>query len=468
MKLQLFQFLIEGLDLSQGNRFSKGFHKTSECGRISTDNGNRILSPPIRASCDFITTNELSPSKSCPILESIYQNCKHIRSKISQDSLNADEIHVRNDWAQQHKQTIKSLISSLKKLYKQDLVDFGILKSLYYLRVLSIRPESSIIVIGDLHGSMHTLLRHLHRFSAMGLLDLETLEFKDVNIKLVFLGDAVDRGIGSLEVITMIFNLMVVNPNQVFYNKGNHETREMNEKYGLKDELKTRGVLDLYEQINELFDLFSCAIVLKLKKPNTKDRHIWLSHGGFESKYISSRKLNFNDAFVPFEPSQFIVGTLWHDFKENEDESERGTHIVNFNRYDLTDFLDNNDVDFIIRGHQDKYNNSYLFGPDFDPQFGERLSGFGLNYLSSSIIGQQPIVVFNKKQKTPNRFDGPIAVIEASKEKFKMSKRGFYYANVVNEVDIYNRNMVVFPCLVISTNTDYLRDLVCDSFVLLS
>ncbi len=459
MKLELFQFLIEGL-VQGPNKFSNGFQKTSECGIISTDHKSALSKPQIRSSCDFISSANVNAIEIIhPIIKSIYYNCQHIRSKIAQEHLYPIEKEIRNKWACDNKMELKSTIHYIKKIYKQDLVDFGILKK-YYIRVVSVRSKT--IIIGDLHGSMHTLLRHLYRFSVMGFLDLLTLEFQ-TDIKLIFLGDCVDRGIGSLEVLMIIFTLMSINPTKVFYNKGNHETREMNEKYGFKDELIERGIEDLFEPINELFDLFSCAIVLKMKKNN---KNIWLCHGGFEVKYISQYQFDFTDAFIPFEPSPYIIGTLWHDFKEDEDESKRGTHIVNLNRYDLTEFLDNNNLDFIIRGHQDKYNNSYLFGPDYNPSTGNILSGFGLNYLKqNNIEGKKTIVSFNDSKI---RVDGPIAIIKPSKENFKKSKNGFYYAKVSNEVDIYNREMIVFPCLVISTNTDYLRDLVCDSFVILS
>jgi len=322
MKLELFQFLIEGI--SNGpNHFSKGFQKTLECGIVSVDQHKSQKEPQLRSSCDFLNSTFLKSIETIhPLLNSIYYNCQHIRSKIAQTDLNEKEIKIRNQWALENKNELKSIIHSLKKNYKQDLIDFGLDPGLYYIRTISVKSQT--IIIGDLHGSMHTLLRHLYRFSAMNFLDLKTLEFQ-ADVKLIFLGDCVDRGIGSLEVVTMIFILMLHNPTRVFYNKGNHETREMNEKYGFKDELIARKIEDLYEPINELFDLFSCAIVLKNKAEN---KCIWLCHGGFEVKYISQKKLDFIDAFVPFESSPHIVGTLWHDFKEDEEESKRGTHMV--------------------------------------------------------------------------------------------------------------------------------------------
>ncbi len=480
-KLELYQFLIENLSFDTPNEFSKGFVETKKCGIISTDNHTNHKAKNIRSSCDFIETklldhqNNNNNNNRHPIIKGIYNNCIHIRSKLMQSQLTQEESLIRNEWALENKSLFKSLVSALKKIYHQDLADAGILTK-YYIRVLSIqKPTTKVIILGDIHGSMHTLLRHLYRFEAMGFLDLITMTLTE-DIKLIFLGDTVDRGIGSLEVLMMIFTLMINNINQVFFNRGNHECRDMNSKYGFKDELIVRDMEDLYEPINSFFDLLSCAIVLK-----SNEHKIWLSHGSFEAHYISIKKLNFKDAFVPFEPSKNIVGTCWNDLKEDEEVSKRGGYVVNFDRYDLTQFLDNNDINFVIRAHQDRYNNSYLFGPDYKPleddeNEDEPTSGYGLNYLQDSnktyILGKRNchIVKFNYDQndKNPKRINGPIATVLIDKCKFKKNKLGFYYADVLNETDLKGRKMVVFPCIVISTNTDYMRDLDCDSFVLLS
>ena len=75
------------------------------------------------------------------------------------------------------------------------------------------------------------------------------------------------------------------------------------------------------------------------------------------------------------------------------------------------------------------------------------------------------IVVFNEKFHKEKRVIGPIAVLKPNKRYFK--KKTYYYATVANEKDFYQKQMIVFPCLVVSTNNDFLRDLKSDSFALL-
>ena len=67
--------------------------------------------------------------------------------------------------------------------------------------ILSI--DGDTIVVGDIHGSFHDLLRILH-FS------------NSKNSNVLFLGDYVDRGEFSLECITILFALKVINLNSYF------------------------------------------------------------------------------------------------------------------------------------------------------------------------------------------------------------------------------------------------------------
>jgi hypothetical protein len=54
---------------------------------------------------------------------------------------------------------------------------------------------------------------------------------------LLFLGDYVDRGCHGLEVMIYILCLKINYPHNVFMLRGNHETADMTNGYGFRDEV---------------------------------------------------------------------------------------------------------------------------------------------------------------------------------------------------------------------------------------
>ena len=70
--------------------------------------------------------------------------------------------------------------------------------------------EGDFIIVGDIHGSIHDLLRILNFTQTQ-------------KSKVLFLGDYVDRGNFSLECITILFALKVAYPDIFYLIRGNHE-----------------------------------------------------------------------------------------------------------------------------------------------------------------------------------------------------------------------------------------------------
>lgn len=71
-------------------------------------------------------------------------------------------------------------------------------------------------IYGDIHGQYSDLLRWLH------------LNGWPPTTRVCFMGDYVDRGRHSIEVIVLLFLLKIVMPHDVFLCRGNHEDPNIN------------------------------------------------------------------------------------------------------------------------------------------------------------------------------------------------------------------------------------------------
>uniref|UniRef100_A0A914PP05 Serine/threonine-protein phosphatase n=1 Tax=Panagrolaimus davidi TaxID=227884 RepID=A0A914PP05_9BILA len=141
------------------------------------------------------------------------------------------------------------------------------------------------------------------------LIDSCGLPFKS---RYLFLGDYVDRGRHSLEVIVLLFACQIQFPNNIFLLRGNHELSNINRVYGFHAELRTRyrSVLDskqLYDHFNEIFSEMPLAAIVEGK--------ILCMHGGL------SPELNHLDDIRKIKRPLMIVRGLAQDLLWADPES---------------------------------------------------------------------------------------------------------------------------------------------------
>ena len=92
------------------------------------------------------------------------------------------------------------------------------------------RPPRLVVVLGDVHGSFHALLRNLLHMQRMGYMDSDFRLRPD--IMLVGLGDYVDYGPYGMEVLWTLLWLQLLNRRNVVLLGGNHEDVGQNEVVG--------------------------------------------------------------------------------------------------------------------------------------------------------------------------------------------------------------------------------------------
>ncbi|WP_342304760.1 metallophosphoesterase [Methanolobus sp. ZRKC5] len=188
---------------------------------------------------------------------------------------------------------------------------------------------SSVIIVGDLHGNLEALDFILEKG--------EELDCSNY----IFLGDYVDRGDHSIEVLCRLFKLKLEDPDGVILLRGNHETAGTNANYGLYDELDKND--ELFSLVNRTFEKMPIAAVLNIKSL-LRTSHVFCVHGGI-GEPVTLDQIKKEDHH-PY---------LWNDPQEEkglEDSPQRcGTQV--FGPDICKKFRTLNDIDIIIRAHSE-------------------------------------------------------------------------------------------------------------------
>lgn len=198
-----------------------------------------------------------------------------------------------------------------------------------------IQVVSPCYIIGDLHGNLFDLLRIFMYADPLP------------NSRFLFLGDYVDRGQYSIEVITLLLGLMIKYPRNIILIRGNHEFASVNSTYGFLTEVEAQYPFSkLYEQFNEVFSWMPIAAIV--------NDEIFCVHGGLSPVMTQINDfINFKRPCVTFDDSG-ISDVVWSDPSttvKNFEKSTRGSGYL-FGQDAIAKFLRETNTKHIIRAHQ--------------------------------------------------------------------------------------------------------------------
>lgn len=221
-------------------------------------------------------------------------------------------------------------------------------KDIFINEDIVLELQGPITVVGDIHGHLLDLLRILKIY---GLPDKR---------KYLFLGDVVDRGEFSIEVVTLIFALKIKYPSQVYIIRGNHEFAFMCMRCGFKSELDNIYHSSLL--FDELTDVFTYMPLVALI-----NKKIICVHGGLGPSWFSvAQAKRIQRPIIDFG-DDIIDAMTWSDPSETidmfEPSTNRGTGYL-FGKVALTDFLDSNELTMMIRAHECVSNGCQFFFND--------------------------------------------------------------------------------------------------------
>lgn len=148
---------------------------------------------------------------------------------------------------------------------------------LFRWRVTQVEAHAPCTVVGDLHGQYFDLMRI---FEVAG---------DPPHTRFVFLGDYVDRGKFSCEVVLYLLALKLTFPGCVTLLRGNHESAAVSGHFGFKDECKAKYGLSLYYRFLLCFQCMPLAC-----RVATPHGDVLCLHGGLSPEVRKHLGLRFS------------------------------------------------------------------------------------------------------------------------------------------------------------------------------
>ncbi|KAJ1610945.1 calcineurin-like phosphatase [Cryptosporidium canis] len=270
-----------------------------------------------------------------------------------------------------------------EKMYINNVLSHSEIMNLCDRVVQIIRNENSLIevdgsgsarIFGGIHGQLIDLLHFFEHFSWPHFHRGDIL-----SMKYIFLGDYVDQGKFSLEVISILFSLKIMFPDKVFLLRGNHEDAYVNSIYGFRLECKQKFGVNgdiIWERINDAFEFLSISALF--------DNNVLCIHSGIgrdvkkvnhlsnipKPIHVRSEELLKSSDFYSTRISEIdrqILECLWSNVSEmvdieksvnrqiDETDAEQSREVCaiekdtySYDSYYIKDFMDRNSIKLII------------------------------------------------------------------------------------------------------------------------
>lgn len=186
-----------------------------------------------------------------------------------------------------------------------------------------VRPNfKKTLIATDIHGD-YRALEFILKFA----------EKKEIDSYL-FLGDYIDKGPDSVDVLNTLFEMKINRPKKIFLLRGNHETRGLSGWFEFADDLVNDP--ELLNASNAVFELMPIGAVL--------NNNIFCVHGCIAGTKDESLK-----DISKKEPKKY----LWNDpgTEDGLQPSRRGDGIYSIGPDLIKKFFKRNELQILIRGH---------------------------------------------------------------------------------------------------------------------
>ncbi|CAG8528290.1 3803_t:CDS:2 [Paraglomus occultum] len=168
-----------------------------------------------------------------------------------------------------------------------------------------------------------------------------------ISAPVTVVGDYVDRGLFSIETISLLTCLKLRYPERVQLVRGNHESRAVTQTYGFYTEcVRKYGNTNVWHYFTDMFDYLTLSVVI--------DDKIFCVHGGLSPSIHSIDQIKTLDRFREIPHEGPMADLVWSDPDQDKDEfaiSPRGAGYT-FGGEVVKKFLHINSMEHILRAHQ--------------------------------------------------------------------------------------------------------------------
>ncbi|KAE9138005.1 hypothetical protein PF010_g1096 [Phytophthora fragariae] len=217
--------------------------------------------------------------------------------------------------------------------------------------VVAVPQRASTYVFGDIHGQFFDLMQLM---DAAGMAELQ-----ERDMQLLFLGDYVDRGAFSCEVMLYLLLLKIRFSDKVVLLRGNHECESISSFYGFRNECRAKYGISVYYHFLSCFQ--SMPVAALLPTPRGK---ILCVHGGISPELKTVEHIQSIDRRREVPTTGLLCDLLWADPLTQsvgvdevdaqaswEPNQARGCSYY-FNAAATFEFLANNQLISMLRAHE--------------------------------------------------------------------------------------------------------------------
>jgi len=255
---------------------------------------------------------------------------------LSKQLMFPDRLKGKPDW-----KAIRDHLQKEGRIAKEDLIKLvGDANKLFKSEGNLIYLEDPLTVVGDVHGQFYDTTKILE------------IGGDPAEAKYLFLGDFVDRGAFSIEVLVLLYSIKINYPKTVYMLRGNHECRQMTTFFNFRSECLYKYDQEIYDLFMDSFDLLPLSCIINGK--------FIALHGGISPELKTIEDIKRIDRFKETPKQGIFCDLLWSDPVENEhgicESTFRSNDVRGCSYFYGSDavnkFLDNNNLLSVIRAHE--------------------------------------------------------------------------------------------------------------------